>query len=144
MRYQIRNIHPCCRTESGIFLSTTTHQGQSFAESSSIAECTCRWILWAFPNNINYLRCQVPVFFSLTAKLLKPILCQAVAPRTKMLHQQSIQQSCRMVRTKNQAPSQMSLKDLARIHDVDTEVEPKEQETHLVVYAGPNFLAERS
>ena len=63
MRYQIRNIHPCCRTESGIFLSTTTHQGQSFAESSSIAECTCRWILWAFPNNINYLKCQVPLFF---------------------------------------------------------------------------------
>lgn len=56
-----------------------------------------------------------------------------------MLHQQSIQQSCRMVRTKNQASSQMSLKDLARIHDVDTEVEPKEQETHLVVYTGPNF-----
>jgi len=49
-----------------------------------------------------------------------------------------------MVRTKNQAPSQMSLKDLARIHDVDTEVEPKEQETHLVVFTGPNLWAEKS
>ena len=37
----------------------------------------------------------------------------------------------------------MSLKDLARIHDVDTEVEPKEQETHLVVFTGPNFWAEK-
>ena len=68
----------------------------------------------------------------LQAVWLKPVLSQAVAPGEKMLHQQPVQQACRMIGAQDQPPAQLTFQHSVGVQNRKVlEIEAEEKEGHL-------------